>query len=304
MREFCDLHTHSYYSDGSCSPAELLRVAEKAGLGAIVLSDHNTVAGLPEFLQAGQDSPVEAVPGIEFSTEFEGEELHILGIFLPPERFGEIGAMLEQLHIRKQRSERELVERLRQAGMDLSYEQIRGATPRGNVNRAHIASQMVEKGYVSSYQEAFSGWLSPERGLYVPPKRLDAYETIRYIKSIGAVAVLAHPYLSLKDDEKLHRFLEEAVGCGLDGMETLYPKYDEATTAKAQALAKELGLLPSGGSDFHGKNKPDIQMGTGRGSLQVPLSILDALRQRAGTKKITNKYKERQNKTRAKGKKE
>ena len=279
MKHFCDLHTHSYYSDGTFAPEQLLRQAQQLGLSAIALTDHNTVAGLPEFLAAGERYNVEAIPGIEITSEFCGEELHILGLFLQNEALAPLEEIMSEVRMRKARSERALVEALCEKGMNLSYDAIQAATPDGNINRAHIATEMVNKGYVSSYQEAFTTWLSPEWGLYHPAKRLDAFEVIRLIKSLGATAVLAHPFLSL-NEEQLRRFLPRAAECGLDGMETLYSKYDAATTALATRIAEEYDLLPSGGSDFHGGNKPDVQMGTGWGDLRVPSCIISDLKKR------------------------
>lgn len=275
----CDLHTHSYYSDGSFSPAVLLEMAQKAGLSAIVLCDHNTVAGLPEFLAAGENSPVEAIPGVELSTEYAGVELHILGLFIRPEHFDAITELMEDFLARKAQSTLALVEALKQAGMDVDYEAIKNATPDGYVNRAHIAGALAEKGYAETVKDAFRKYLAPEQGYYTPPKRLDALEAIRFIKSLGAVAVLAHPLLNL-DEAGLRTFLPEAKKWGLDAMETLYSKYDSQETALACALAEEYGLLQSGGSDFHGKSKPDIQIGTGRGNLCISGGLLEKLKRK------------------------
>ena len=279
MEKLCDLHTHSYYSDGTCSPEQLLQLARDLGLSAIALTDHNTVAGLPEFLAAGEKYPVEAIPGIEFTAEFEGDEVHILGLYLQPEHFQTVEEIMEKVRQQKAKSERELTERLQEKGMDISYDALCAATPGGNINRAHIAAEMVRKGYVASSEEAFSTWLSPSRGLYTPAKRLDAFYVIRLIKSMGAVAVLAHPFLSLSE-EQLRRFLPQAAECGLDGMETLYSKYDAQTTALAERIAAQYGILPSGGSDFHGQNKPGISMGTGRGALCIPAELSENLGKR------------------------
>lgn len=280
MEKLCDLHIHSYYSDGSQSPAELLALAEQSGLSAIALTDHNTVSGLREFMEAGKGSPVEAVPGIEFSAEFEGVELHILGLYLPESAYDEITRMMQALLERKQTQNRALIQALRDQGMDLDYEQICRRVHNNNLNRAHIAMAMVEKGYVATRQQAFKTWLSPDKGFYVPPKRLDAFETVRYIKSIGAVAVLAHPYLSCKSQEQLDRFLIQATPLGLDGMEVIYSEYDEATTRLSFAVAERFGLLCSGGSDYHGENKPHLEMGRGKGNLRIPLKLLEQLRER------------------------
>ena len=276
MEKLCDLHAHSYYSDGSYSPAQLVREAEAAGLSAVVLSDHNTVAGLPEFVAAAETSSVEAVPGIEFSTEYKGSELHILGLFVLPRNYAAIQEVLEQFLIRKEKSNRALIATLNEAGLALSYDTI-AAKAAGRINRAVIAQEMVELGYCESVKQAFSRWLSADLGYYVPPLRPDAFETIRFIKSLGCAAVLAHPFLNL-DEQQLRIFLKDAREAGLDGMEVYYSRYDATTTTLAETIAEEFAILPSGGSDFHGKAKPDIALGSGEGDLRIPLSVLDKLR--------------------------
>lgn len=273
----CDLHTHSCYSDGTCTPAELICLAEEAGLSAIALCDHNTVRGLPAFLEAAGGSAVEAVPGIEFSTEYRGKELHILGLFLEPEHDPAVNALLEEALRRKEQSNIDLVQRLKEQGLNLDYRAIKAGTPGGSVNRAVIGAYLVKNGFCRTMEEAFDNWLSPDRGFYVPPKRPEAYDVIRFIKSIGAVSVLAHPFLNLKEQE-LREFLTEAEG--LDGMEVYYPRFSEAQTELACKIAEEFGLVKSGGSDFHGANKPDIRMGVGTGSLRVDLNCLEELRKR------------------------
>ena len=277
-----DLHTHSTFSDGTFTPTDLLKLAERVGLSAVALSDHNTVDGLPEFLAAGEHSPVEAVPGVEFSTDYGETELHMVGLFLPPDCYGRVSDLLRQALERREQSNLDLIRRLNGAGMALDYDKIRSAVPTGIVNRAVIAAEMTAMGYTPSIKEAFRLWLNPERGYFRPPRRLDVFEVIRFIKAQGGVAVLAHPFLNLKREEDLRGFLKEAREVGLDGMETLYPKFKPEETRLAASLAREFDLLESGGSDFHGANKPDIRMGTGRGTLQVPDAFLEKLRERAG----------------------
>lgn len=271
----CDLHAHSYYSDGSLSPAQLVAEAEKAGLSAVVLSDHNTVAGLPEFMAAGKKSTVRTVPAVEFSTEYRETELHILGLFITPDHYGQINALLQQFLQRKELSNRALIDRLNSLGMHMSYDEIR-QTAAGRINRAVIGAQMVRLGYCRSVQEAFEKWLSQSVGYYVPPKRPDAFEIIRFIRSIGAVPVLAHPFLNL-DEQALRQFLPPAIAAGLVGMEVYYARYSEQTTKTAQKIAAQFSLAESGGSDFHGANKPDIALGIGTGNLCIPLSLLEKL---------------------------
>ena len=276
--KLCDLHTHSTCSDGTLAPTELVKLALEKNLAAVALTDHNTVAGLPEFLEAARGTELEAVPGIEFSVDYGDTELHILGLFVKPEHYGPITERVEDMLRRKEQSNIDLVKNLEQAGIFLSYEDIKAATTTGQVNRALIAAEMLRKGYVGSIQEAFSKYLKQSHGYYNPPKRPDAFETIRFIRSLGAVAVWAHPFLNLKTESAVRKFLPEACEAGLQGMEVFYPKFDENQTALALQLVKEFGLQPSGGSDFHGENKPDIQLGSGKGSLFLPITLLEGLK--------------------------
>ena len=276
MAVFCDLHIHSTFSDGTDTPTALVALAEEKGLGAIALTDHNTVAGLPEFLEAAKGKRVRAIAGTEFSTDYHGTELHILGLFLKPEHFPAITRRLEEYHQKKEQSNRDLVDKLNAAGYAIDYDRIKNSTPAGQVNRALIAAELTRLGYTESIQVAFKQLLSPKCGYYVPPTRPCPFETIRFIKSLGAVAVLAHPFLNLKELQ-LREFLKEAVLCGLDAMETLYSTYDEETTAVAKQVADDFALLHSGGSDYHGGNKPHIQMGIGQGDLTIPQGLMTAL---------------------------
>lgn len=268
----CDLHVHSNYSDGTCSPAELIALAQKQGLSAVALCDHNTIDGLPDFLAAAEGSTVRAVPGVEFSTDYQGTELHILGLFIQPQQYDRINYLLKVYQQKKEESNLALAKALQQAGYDIDYEAVKAKTS-GIPNRAHFSAVLIEKGYFATRKECFQTLLSPKTGLYTPPPRPDAFEMISFIKKIGAVSVLAHPFLSLSEDA-LREFLQKAVPWGLDGMETVYSTYDETQTRLARAIATEFGIKESGGSDFHGSNKADISIGTGRGGLAIPLDFL------------------------------
>lgn len=280
MEQACDLHTHSVFSDGTYTPAQLLEEAERRNLGAIALTDHNTAAGLPDFLKAAQGRRVEAIPGVEFSTDHEGTELHILALYLKPSCFSQVTDLMQQYHRRKEQSNIDLVERLNKAGYRIDYEKIKNGTPEGQVNRALIASELTHLGYTASNKEAFEKLLRPSCGYYVPPQRFIPREMLGIIRDLGAVSVLAHPYLNLSEAE-LHRFLTMAKPWGLQGMEVRYSTYDEATTEAAVAMAEEFDLLFSGGSDFHGGNKPDIQLGIGRGNLFIPTKWANKIRDNA-----------------------
>ena len=275
MERYCDLHTHSVYSDGTYTPEQLLREAEEKNLAAIALTDHNTVNGLPDFLAV--NSRVEAVPGVEFSTDYNGIELHILALYLKTEYFAQVTALMEDYHRRKDQSNADLVMALNRAGYQINYDKIKASTLEGHVNRALIAAELTAMGYTESIKAAFKQLLQPKHGYYNPPRRSTPEEILGIIRELGAVSVLAHPYLNLKQDE-LTVFLEQATKYGLQGMEVYYSTYDEAATALALDTAAAFGLKKSGGSDFHGANKPDIRLGEGRGNLQIPASWLEELK--------------------------
>lgn len=280
MEKICDLHTHSVFSDGTWTPTQLIEEAERIGLSAIALTDHNTVDGLHEFLSAAQGKNLEAIPGVEFSTDYMGMDIHVVAHYVMPSHFSEVTRLMEEGRRKKEESNLRLIENLSKIGFSINYEAMRDAAPGGQINRAHIAAAMLKNGWVSSMQDAFNRYLEPKCGLYTAPKRPDIFEMIRFIRSIGAVPILAHPFLKLTLDQ-LREFLPEAVKAGLLGMETEYVSFDEETTRMAKGLAREHGLLESGGSDFHGDNKPGIFLGVGRGNLHVPLSFRDGIRQAA-----------------------
>lgn len=279
METFCDLHTHSTYSDGTCTPAEIIAQADALGLSAVALTDHNTVAGIPDFLAAARDSCVEAIPGVEISTGYHGTEVHIVGLFLPPDRLEEVACFVERINHLKERNYRALAERLQRAGYSIDYDTIRESHPQGTVNRAVIARVLLEKGYVSSIEDAFQTLLSRpgQGGYYLPPDRIHANNAVHFLASLGAVPILAHPFLTFTE-ETLRRFLPWSKHHGLIAMETMYSTYSPETTALARNIAREFGLKESGGSDFHGQTKPHISLGTGKGSLSVPSSIVDKLK--------------------------
>lgn len=284
MTQLCDLHTHSVFSDGTLSPTELIELAEELGLGAVALTDHNTILGLPEFLEAARGKQVKAVPGVEFSVDYLDRELHILALFIQPRDYAAAMEIAERLNKNKQKSNIELIDALRRDGYDISYEKIKAAMPAGEPNRALIAAELTRLGYTASNQEAFERLLSPKHGYYHPPKRIDAFELIDFVRSMGAVPVWAHPFLHLKQEQEVREFLPRAIDAGLQGMETLYPLFTPEQTELAHSLAREFSLLPSGGSDFHGANKPAISLGSGKGTLRVPLAYCEALETRRNNK--------------------
>ena len=274
----CDLHTHSVFSDGTYTPGELIVEAKRLGL-IIALTDHNTVDGLPDFMEAARTLGVTAVPGVEFSTEHNGKELHLLGLFVLREHYAAVERMVKEQHVLKEISNMELVERLNQAGYLIDYAKVKGRNPNGNANRAHVAAELLEQGYVTSVREAFETILSDRGGFYVPPSRLQLIDVIKELRRIGAIPVLAHPLQELTQTE-LRQLLPSAIAAGLIGMETMHSSYTPETICLAQAIAQEYHLLSSGGSDFHGSVKPDISLGTGKGWLCVPRELYEQLLRR------------------------
>ena len=278
MKHLCDLHAHSVFSDGTLTPTQLVELAEEIGLGAVALTDHNTVLGLPEFLAAAESKAVKAVPGVEFSADYLDRELHILALYIQPEDYAAAMKIARRLNENKKQSNLDLIANLNKAGYAISYDKIKASMPAGEPNRALIAAELTRLGYTASNQEAFERLLSPKHGYYHPPKRIDAFELIQFIRTIGAVPVWAHPFLHLKQEDEVRTFLPKAIEAGLKGMEVRYPLFSPEQTALAQSLTEEFSLLPSGGSDFHGGNKPTISLGTGTGGLEVPLSWAEALK--------------------------
>ena len=281
--KICDLHTHSCFSDGTASPTEIVRLAEAAGLSAVALTDHNTSKGLKAFMQAGESSDVITVPGCEFTTGYgeKDTELHIVGLFLGEEAWPEIDDFVELMHVAKKNSNRKLIANLKAAGYEITYGEVEAITQADEFNRAHVARILCKKGYVKSVKEAFDTVLKEGCGYYVPPKRINALTTVRFIKAYGGVAILAHPFLNMSYEELLG-FLPEAKKAGLDAIETHYSTFDAEQTKKAKELADKFELLESGGSDYHGEAKPDISLATGRGTLCVPFEFYEKLKEESG----------------------
>jgi predicted metal-dependent phosphoesterase TrpH len=278
LNKICDLHTHSVYSDGTYTPAEIIDEAIRNGLSAVALTDHNTVDGLPDFIAAARGKDIKVVPGAEFSVDHNGIELHILGLFITPEHFDKVAKLMSDVNRKKEESNIVLIESLSRAGYPLNYEEIKAKTPNGMINRSQIADALIEKGYFSSKNECFNSILSPQAGHYKEPKRLTALEIISFIKSINALPVLAHPFLDENEKEKILDFLPQAKKQGLVGIECYYSTYSEKDTEELIQVAERLGLVCSGGSDFHGKAKAGIELGSGYGNLKIPYECYTKLK--------------------------
>ena len=273
-----DLHTHSTASDGTDSPARLMAHAHAAGLAAIALTDHDTLGGLDEAESAALDFGLGFIRGCEISTRAGAFEYHILGLWVPREAEALdnwLGA------VRRRRNERnaEMVARLRALGLDISLDDLL-ARARGSIGRPHMAEVLVDKGYVPDVGAAFRDYLGSGCPAYVPKHVPPPEEAVRVLTSVGATAVLAHPFLNAAARPHIAGLAERLAACGLDALEAWHTSHSDADTRQCVELAARLGLGLSGGSDYHGANKPGIRLGTGYGALRVPVAVLEALRER------------------------
>ncbi len=285
MEKYIDLHTHSLKSDGSMTPAEVVREAKRAGLSAIALSDHDTVDGLPEAIEEGKKIGVEVVPAIEFSVQSK-TETHILGYFIDYENPELKKTLKEVVDLRIERNH-VTTQRLNELGFDITLEEVRALAPNNFVGRAHFARVLMDKGYTQSVKEGFDKYMSAGQYAYCEKQRLTAKDAVTLIKKCGGLSFVAHPHLIKISDEELVGFLKELKSYGLDGIEGYYTDYTPEMQEKFQAMAKKLGLMISGGTDFHAQMKPHISIGTGLGNMKIPYEVLEKIKEKKyGSKKV------------------
>ena len=264
----CDLHTHSNFSDGSCTPSEIIALAKEKSL-IVALTDHNTVEGLPEFLTEAEKQGVTAIGGTELSTYHNGTEFHLLGLFIDPDKYKDVTMLTKEFRILKEISNMEMVERLAAAGYCIDYLSVKRRTPNDNANRVQVAEELMEKGYVGSIKEAFNTLLKEGNGFYIPSERLQLKDAVSFLRKIKAIPILAHP-LEDTDEESLRNIIPELIDSGLLGMEVLHSSYSNEKIEAAFKIAEDFGLFASGGSDFHGDKKEGVYLGTGKGNLSIP----------------------------------
>ena len=280
--ERIDLHTHTLASDGSDAPADVVRKAAALGLRAVAVTDHDTFAGLPEALAAGAACGIEVVPGVELSTVWGGEEVHLLGYFMDTENTALRALMTRATDERNARNET-MVQRLHDAGYPITMDDLHGAFPWQTVlGRPHIAALLVQRGCIASVPDGMRGLLGRGKEFYVPRYNVPLEDFIRALRAAGGVPVVAHIFKYRFDDAQRTAMLSAAADAGALGVEVRYTTYTPEQTAAAQALAERFGLAPSGGSDYHGLRKPDIALGSGRGGLCVPYAYLAGLKALAG----------------------
>ena len=278
---FVDLHVHSNASDGTFSPSQVVELAKNAGLDAFALTDHDTTAGVPEALEKGRDINIEVIPGIEVSSSFDGTEIHILGLFVNSDD-PVLAAMLEKMRISRDRRNEKMLENLAADGISFTKEEICGDNPDTIITRAHIAHALVAKGICSGMDQAFKKYLQ-YGGRYCPQKEhLSPEEVVKTLISNGAFVALAHPFQYKFGDKKTEELIAHMADLGMKGLEVYHSSNNKLESMKLQEMAVRHHLLPTGGSDFHGGNKPDISIGTGRGGLRVSSLLLeDIKRERA-----------------------
>lgn len=272
-----DLHTHSTASDGSLRPAELIRYALEKGAAAIALTDHDTISGLAEAIRTAAETGFELVPGLEISADHPGGAMHILGYFIDPQ-----DAELHRELVRLQQARRErnpkIIAKLREMGVPVTEEQVR-ALAEGQIGRPHIAQAVLQTGAVKTLDEAFRKYLTKGAPAYVEKYRFSPERAIACIDRAGGVAVLAHPFtLKAGSPEELRRVVSELREMGLRGMECIYSEHTAEQTGRYLALAEELDLAVTGGSDFHGRNKENVDLLSGYGTLRIPYALLRKLK--------------------------
>ncbi|WP_232698282.1 PHP domain-containing protein [Brevibacillus daliensis] len=278
----CDFHTHTQASDGTTSPSENVQLAKKAGLQAVAITDHDTIAGVEEALAAGEELGIDVIPGIEISTAHNGRDIHVLGYYVPyndPAFQARLTELRDVRHLRNVK----LITRLQEIGIDITVEDVyRRKTSSGkNIGRPHIAEELILKGHAESINDAFAKYLGEGGAAYVNVERIAPEEAITLIKKSGGVAVLAHPGLYHNDE-----LVEELIVFGLDGIEVHHPDNSEENKAYYQQLADDYGLIVTGGSDYHGI-RGDEEFHAPLGSYGASLQSLEKIRKLAEIRRGT-----------------
>ncbi len=277
-----DLHLHTTHSDGSFSTREVMTFAKQAGVTALAITDHDIVAGIAEATAIGTELGIEVVPGVEISSRLGESELHILGYFLnwtDPLLAQRLSSLRDSRHTRNPK----IVQRLNELGIPITYEEVRALAGTESVGRPHIARLLMEKKFVTSAKEAFDRYLANGRPAFVDRELPLPAQAVQWIREAGGVPVLAHPTWVRTSADGLRTLIRELKATGLGGIEVHYSTHTPSQTTEYLNLAKQCDLVVTGGSDFHGVTKPDIEVGIGRGQLKVSEKLLDPLRKAATT---------------------
>ncbi len=276
--KYIDLHVHSSCSDGTMTPAELVSYACKKKLTAIALTDHDTIDGLPELFRAAEGTGLEVISGIEFSTQFRGRDVHVVGLDFDYQMPQFATELVRFQNSRDTRNEK-MIGLLREHGIDITWDDMVREYPDAVWTRAHFGKFLLEHGYVKEISEAFSKYLGDDAPCFIPREKVTPVQAVELILLGGGIPVLAHPMLYNLDDDAMEELILEMKAAGLIGIEAFYSTYSHKEEKHVKKLAEKHGLLLSGGSDFHGSTKPAIDLGVGHGNLRIPYSLLPALRE-------------------------
>ena len=272
-----DLHVHSTRSDGTLTPTELVDYAIEKGLTAFALTDHDSIDGLDEAIAYAKRLALEVIPGIEFSTEYQGRDIHIVGLYIDYKCPAFVKHLEDFVTSRNLRNEK-MCGLLQERGIDITFEKLKDAFPNSVITRAHYGKYLLEKGYVNSINEAFDRYVGDHAPCFVPREKVTPAQAVELILAAGGVPILAHPILYHMSDARLEALVAELKEAGLMGIEAIYSTYNTAEERQIRTLAAKYHLLVSGGSDFHGSNKPKLDLGVGYGNLNIPDSVLSNIK--------------------------
>lgn len=274
--KFVDLHVHSDKSDGSFTPTELVDYALQKGLSAFALTDHDTTDGLDEALNYAIGKPIEVIPGIELSSEYEGRDIHIVGLYIDHHN-GNFQKQLQEFRDSRVNRNIKMCNNLREAGIDITYEKLIAEFPDSVITRSHYAKYLLKYGYIKNLQEAFDKYVGDHCKYFVPREKITPCQAVALILSSGGIPILAHPILYHMTNEQLDKLVFALKEVGLIGIEAIYSTYKPADERQIRQLAAKHNLALSGGSDFHGSAKPGLDLATGYGKLFIPEDILTGL---------------------------
>ena len=277
-----DLHCHSVYSDGTCTPEEIVIEAKRIGLSSIAITDHDAIDGIEEFHKAGQKYGIETITGIELAAQhnrFHREEIHIVGLGFDVNSIP-LKRLMEQIATDRDIRNHIIIEELNKHGYDITLEEVLQTSKNGVLMRSHFITLLLQKGYQESREYLFDNFLSVNSRTFRKVDFASPQKIIDTIHEAGGVAVLAHPTLYNLTDSKIESLVSELKGYGLDGIEVEYTTFTPEQTKLITHIADKYSLLHSGGSDFHGTYKPGVYLGVGKGNLKIPYSYWTALKER------------------------
>ncbi len=275
--KYIDLHVHSIASDGTFTPSELVAYAKEKNLSAFALTDHDSIDGIPEAEHTAKNLNMEIITGIEFSTEYKKKDIHILGLDFDIDNPDMQNYIIQFKELRNLRNHK-MVKKLVEMGMEITMEELQSANRDSVITRAHFARLLYEKGYVSQMKEAFEKYIGDNCPCFVPREKITPCEAVSIIQKAGGIPVLAHPILYHFQSYELEVLVEILKKAGLIGLEAIYSTYGSHEELSMRKLARKFNLEISGGSDFHGNNKPEIDLGVGKGNLKIPYSVITNLR--------------------------